>query len=73
MKFIKNLGQKLNSTQKTIVSIAVPLALFVITFAIAEDAGYKGAFDMDDTWLIWLIFVGIAGYFEFHLYSDNKK
>lgn len=73
MKFIKNLGDRLNPMQKTIVAIAVPLVLLVITYTIASETGWRGnAFDMGATWLIWVIFLGIVGYFEFNLYSDKK-
>jgi len=73
MKFIEDLGRKLNPTQKLIVAIAVPAISLVITLAIASDvSGYGGPFDIDDTWPIWVIFLGIVGYFEFKLFSPTK-
>ena len=73
MKFIEDLSKRLNPTQKLIVAIAVPAVLLVITLAIANDAGgYGGPFDIEDTWLIWVIFIGLVGYFEFKLYSPTK-
>ena len=72
MKFIKDLGKRLNPTQKTIVAVTVPLMLLVITYVIAAEVGSypEHAFDMEDTWLIWVMFLATVGYFEFHLYSD---
>ena len=74
MKFIRDLGAKLNSAQKTIVAVVFPLVLFVITYIIAGevDGFYKKSFDMEDTWIVWVLFLVIVGYFEFQLYSDKK-
>lgn len=74
MKFIKNLGNRLNTKQKTIIAIIVPLILFVITYVIAEEFDRYGhnAFDMDNTWGVWVIFLVVVGYFEFNFYSDKK-
>ena len=71
MKHIKNLGKKLNSTQKIVVAITVPLILLIISLVIADAVG-SGPFDLDDTFLIWILFIGIVGYFEFHLFSEQK-
>lgn len=74
MKFIENLGKKLNSTQKLIVAISVPSVLLVITLAIADDiGGYGGPFDIEDTWLVWVIYLTVVGYFEFKLFSQTKS
>lgn len=75
MKFIKNLGAKLNKIQKLIVAIVVPLVLFVITLIIAGEFLDMSLLDIDDieTWYLWGIFIVIVGYFEFHFYSENNK
>ena len=72
MKFIKNLGRRLGFAQKVIIATAVPLVLFVIAFVIADEANYGRVFDLDDTGLIWIIFIVIVGYFEYNLYSDKE-
>jgi len=68
MKFIEDIGRKLNHTQKLIVAISIPAIMLVIALAIADDAGG----DIDDTWGIWVIFLGLVGYFEFKLFSQTK-
>lgn len=72
MKSIRNLGQRLNPTQRIIVAVSVAIVFLIISFTIAEDTGWSGAFDMEDTWAIWLVFAAVTGYFEFHLFSDKK-
>ena len=73
MKSIRNLGQRLNTSQRNIVAVSVGLVFFIIAFSIAEgQSAFSSAFDMDDTGGIWLIFAAATGYFMFHLFSDKK-
>lgn len=70
MKFITNLSRKLNQSQKIILGIVVGLILLILTLTIADSLGGRGgSFDWEDTWLVWLLFVAIVGYFEFKLFS----
>ena len=72
MKYIKDLGQRFNDTQKTIIAVIVPLIILLLTYVIAEEVdGYShNAFDFSDTWFVWLVSVSLIGYFEFNFYSD---
>lgn len=73
MKSIRNLGQRLNTSQRNIVAISFGVVFLILTYTFAEEATYYGsAFDMDDTWPIWLTFAVVTGYFMFHLFSDKK-
>ena len=69
MKYIEDLGKKLSATQKYIVAIFVPAVLLVVTLAITDNIDTSF-----DSYVIWIIFLGIVGYFEFKLFSpiDNK-
>ncbi len=71
MKFIKKLGARLNPTQKIIIAVSVPIVLFIIAIAFANNISYGYPFDMEDTWLMWVIFIVIIGYFEFDLFSEK--
>lgn len=76
MKVIKKFAQKLNSTQRTLIGIIFPVIILIISIPIAEEincCGLDDAFDLDETWWFWLIVVGVIGYVEFHLFSDDKK
>ena len=79
-KYIKDLSQKHNQSQKKIVGLIVAAILFVITMAIADVAGTTcrrsgcrgGPFNMEDTWYIWVFFL-IIGYFEFKLFCNQNN
>lgn len=77
MKFLENLSKKLNPVQKIIIGIAVALVLLIITIAIANEMGssYGGriaAFDWDDTWFVWVLFIAVVGYFEYKLFGSYE-
>ncbi len=67
-RFPENIMSKMNLAQKVITGISVGLILFIFSFVIAENF-YHRAFELEETWLVWVIFVTVAGYFEYKLFS----
>jgi hypothetical protein len=71
MKFLDNLSKRLNPQQKIILGIVVPLILLVITTtwakAIRDDLGR-----LDKTWLLWVSFLALVGYFEYNFLETLK-
>jgi hypothetical protein len=51
-----------------IVAISVPAILLVMTLAVADENGG----DIEDTWRVWVLFLGLVGYFEFKLFSHSR-
>ncbi|HKJ34338.1 MAG TPA: hypothetical protein VE912_10770 [Bacteroidales bacterium] len=76
--------KKLNNTQRMIVSIILPLILFIVSLAIANNIGYHivgvgtyshiihggKPFAINDTWYIWVIYLAIIGYFEYKIWDQ---
>lgn len=77
MKEIENWISKLNSQQKIIFAIVIPVGLFVLFYPIADsfDGGnwYSKPFRFQDTWWVWLIYIGIVGYVEYKLFENIEK
>jgi len=75
MEFLDNLIKKLNPTQKIIVGVFGALILLILCISIADAQGYSrsgvNAFDWEDTWYIWVIFLSLIGYFEYKLFQDS--
>ena len=71
-KHIKALGAKVNLTQRIILAIVIPLVLFLIAYPIASEASYSDPFDFDDTWLVWIIYLLVIGYYEINLFSSEN-
>ena len=65
--FVKNL----NSIQRVIVGIIAPIIVFILGVAIAEEVDGHNAFDMDDTWFVWLLSVFFIGYIEYKLFDKS--
>lgn len=79
MKEIEKWISKLNSSQKLIIAIGLPIVLFFITLKVAGTIGenYYGKdrpFNFDETWWVWLIFGLIVSFLEYKLFeSKNHK
>ena len=79
MKKIEEWIAKLNQQQKIILGIVIPVGLLIIFYPIADEVAifnaegyYSEPFSIEDTWLVWLIYVVIVGLMEFKLF-ENKK
>lgn len=75
MKKIKEWIAKLNQQQKLILGILIPIGLLVIFHPIANvfDGTWRTRpFDFEETWLVWLIYIGLVGLIEFKLFEDKK-
>lgn len=70
-KKIQDLGTKVNFTQRIIIAVILPLILLLIAYPIASEISYSDPFDFDDTWLVWVIYLLIIGYFEINLFSGE--
>ena len=68
---LANFVNNLNSIQRVIVAIIAPILVFILSMAIAEAVDGHRAFDMDDTWFVWLLSVFFIGYIEYKLF-DKK-
>lgn len=83
MKKLDNFIQSLNSNQKIIFSIVVPVIIFIIVYPIASSAGtfygfgfdevYGGPFNFGRTWYIWVMAIGLITYIEMKIFSDSNK
>ncbi len=79
MKELEKWISKLSNQQKTIVAIAVPLLLLVITLPIAESVYYSNRyshghyFGFTENWWVWLGFVAIVGVIEFKLFEQKNN
>jgi len=75
MKFLDNRIKKLNPIQKIIVAVVGALILLVLCLSIADSQGFSrngaNAFDWNNTWYIWAIFLFLTGYFEYKLFQDS--
>ncbi|MFA7314500.1 MAG: hypothetical protein WC025_01030 [Candidatus Magasanikbacteria bacterium] len=63
--------KKINNVQKTILTIVLPLVVFIAALGIASQLSYRTPFDWEYTWFIWFLAVGLIGLIEYKLY-DNK-
>jgi hypothetical protein len=76
MKKIEEIIKKLNSQQKLIFAIGLPVGLFILFMPVAyaaDDNGvYSKLFNFKDTWWVWLIYVCIVGLIEYKLF-ENKQ
>jgi uncharacterized membrane protein len=76
MKEIEKWISKLNSQQKIIFAIVVPVGLLVLFYPIADafDDTYRSQpFRFEYTWWVWLIYVGIVGFIEYKLFENTEK
>ena len=72
---------KLNSQQKIILSIAVPLILFFIILKIAGIVGQTNnffsppiehPFAFQKTWWVWVLFILLTTYFEYKFFEKGR-
>ena len=68
---LSNFVKNMNSIQRIIVAIVAPILVFILSMPIAEAVDGYEAFDMDNTWFVWIISVSLIGYIEYRLF-DKK-
>lgn len=78
MKEIEKWISKLNSQQKMIFAIVIPVGLLVLFYPIAGELDgnpYDGSypFRFEDTWWVWLIYIAIVGFVEYKLFENTEK
>lgn len=70
MKYLDNLSKRLNRNQKIIVSIVVPLILFVITMGIGST--YSSS-EFSTVAGFWAFCFAINSYFEFKMWGNESS
>jgi len=68
---LANFAHNLNHIQRIIVAIIAPILVFILSMAVAEAVDGHRAFDIEDTWFVWIISVLLIGYIEYKLF-DKK-
>ena len=67
----------MNKNQRIIIAICVPLALFLISWLIADKAlpwaSTIDPWEIDRTWYVWLTYIVVVGFIEFMLFADKKN
>jgi uncharacterized membrane protein YecN with MAPEG domain len=78
MKIFEKWISKLNSNQKLIIAIGLPLALFFITLKVAGIIGFDHCyrkdrpFNFEETWWVWLVFSLIVIFIEYRLFESKN-
>lgn len=62
----------MNSTQKTILTIFIPVVIFIAALGISNSMTYGDPFDWGDTWFIWVLALVIITIFLYQLYKNKK-
>jgi hypothetical protein len=76
MKELEKWISKLNSQQKLIFAIVIPIGLFILFYPIADEFDnvfYSRPFKFEETWWVWLIYVAIVGVIEFKLFEQKNN
>ena len=68
---LANFVHNLNHIQRIIVAIIAPILVFILSMAIAEAVDGYRAFDIEDTWFVWIISVFLIGYIEYKLFEKK--
>ena len=72
---------RMNKTQKKVIAITINLILFVIALALSSSVttgqrppdDYASPFDFGYTWYVWLLFIIIAGIFNYKYFGNRNK
>ncbi len=62
---------KASNIKKIILAVLVPIEIFIIIYALANNSG--SAFDLEDTWWVWLEFLVIVGVYEYLLFRESTE
>ncbi|WP_138485255.1 hypothetical protein [Dyadobacter bucti] len=82
MKRIDDFFKKLNPVEKKVATFIPPIILFIVFYKLAESydeerfwPGSGDAFDMADTWWVWIIYLLIIGFLllKIHNQPDTKS
>lgn len=60
----------MNSKQKIIIAIIIPIILFFIGIGINEEILYNDWYALYDSWFVWTIISMVIGIFEYKVFRD---